>query len=79
MWAVKLRKPSPPHWDRRIAHARCLGDSLPPSPPAEKATAHQDQAGQGRIDDEELMAGVQIPKIPPFTTCNFMRTCELGA
>jgi hypothetical protein len=39
----------------------------------------QRQAGQGRIDDEELMAGVQIPKIPPFTTCNFMRTCELGA
>jgi len=34
--AVKLRKPSPPHWDRRIAHARCSGDFLPPSPPTEK-------------------------------------------
>jgi hypothetical protein len=27
------------------------GDLLPPSPPAEKATARQDQAGQTGIDD----------------------------
>jgi hypothetical protein len=26
--------------------ARCSGDLLPPSPPAEKATARQDQAGK---------------------------------
>jgi hypothetical protein len=49
--AVKLRKPSPPHWDRRIAHARCSGDSLPPSPPTEKATACEDQTGQSSTSD----------------------------
>ena len=31
--------------------ARCLGDLLPPSPPGEKATARQDQAGQSGADD----------------------------
>jgi hypothetical protein len=30
----------------RTAMARCSGDLLPPSPPAEQATASQDQAGQ---------------------------------
>ena len=31
--------------------AESSGDLLPPSPPAEKATARQDQAGQSRTDD----------------------------
>jgi hypothetical protein len=33
---------------RGLARANCSGDLLPPSPPAEKATARQDQAGQVR-------------------------------
>src|SRR5262245_42943004 len=38
----------------RIAPARCSGDLLPPSPPAEKATASQDETGgwgQGRVSN----------------------------
>jgi hypothetical protein len=31
--------------------AGCSGDFLPPSPPAEKATARQDQAGQASAGD----------------------------
>jgi hypothetical protein len=31
--------------------SRLLGGLLPPSPPAEKATARQDQAGQSSTDD----------------------------
>jgi hypothetical protein len=62
-----------------IASCPDASSPLSPSPPAEKANARQNEAGKASISDEELMAGVQIPKIPPFTTCNFMRTCELGA
>ena len=31
--------------------ARCSGDLLPPSPPAEKAAASRDQTWQSRADD----------------------------
>jgi hypothetical protein len=31
--------------------SRCSGDLLPPSPPAEKSTAREDQAGQASTDD----------------------------
>jgi hypothetical protein len=31
--------------------AGCLGDLLPPSPPAEKAAAHEDQTGQSSTRD----------------------------
>src|SRR5262249_1254392 len=34
-----------------ITWARCLGDLLPPSPPAEKTTARQHQAGQAGTGD----------------------------
>jgi len=39
---------------RRETAWRCVGSSaafLPPSPPAEKATARQDEAGQASTDD----------------------------
>ena len=36
---------------RRMLRARCSGDPLPPSPPAEKATARQDHAGKSRTGD----------------------------
>src|SRR5262249_23984918 len=39
-------------WPRqRRVQAGCLGDLLPPSRPAEKTTARQDQAGQASTDD----------------------------
>jgi len=34
-----------------ISGAKCSGDLLPPSPPAEKATASKDQAGQASTGD----------------------------
>jgi hypothetical protein len=38
---------------RRVANcAGCSGDLLPPSPPTEKATARQDQAGKTCTSDE---------------------------
>jgi hypothetical protein len=36
---------------RRVRCAGCSGDLLPPSPPAEEATARQDQAGQASTGD----------------------------
>jgi len=36
---------------RRMRCARSSGDLLPPSPPAEKATARQDQAGKASTGD----------------------------
>ena len=46
--------------------ARCnSGDLLPPSPPAEKTTARQDQAGQASIGDfGDFLA-------PPLGPCEF--------
>src|SRR5205809_4639904 len=35
----------------RIIGARCSGDLLPPSPPSEKTTARQDQAGKPSTGD----------------------------
>jgi hypothetical protein len=39
-------------WLPQTTHAvGCSGDLLPPSPPGEKTTARQDQAGQASTDD----------------------------
>jgi hypothetical protein len=35
----------------RVPNGFCLSSPVPPSPPAEKATARQDQAGQSSTDD----------------------------
>src|SRR6516164_7284596 len=43
--------------------ARCSGNLLPPSPPAEKATASQDQPWKSRTDD-----GTWRHKAPDLTT-----------
>src|SRR5262249_25771614 len=40
-----------------INWASCSGDVLPPSPPAEKATARQDQAGKSSTGDGTANAG----------------------
>jgi ATP dependent DNA ligase domain len=57
---LKMKNPNAPavkreaeeDWGRGLLSApRCSGALLPPSPPAEQATARQDQAGKARLGD----------------------------
>jgi len=46
-------------------NAGCSGGSLPPSPPAEKATARQDQAGQSSTNDGSRRLALRIDDCAP--------------
>jgi len=51
--AILLSKPAPSTDELRLTIVGCCNSAafLPPSPPAEKATARQDQAGQSGTGD----------------------------